>query len=341
MVVGAKHVSLSCMALPDDAWRFKGVVPPEHQSVHHRRWYIRESTQRVTLRENAMVPPSGEGTLPSGTSLWHASDQSKRLIALATHDARMLFDEQISTQTLPGSNEWTVSGHFTLFSLPGPRQLLLGDCHRLLSPHAPYVARLMAEYARSICWMFNIEASQFDKSCRVHITCFPPGGGSPMRLAECSECPHENGPVIHVGIGAPLITHDLSPTLSDHDNESPVRLSVPEGVMVCLDGETRMCFSHGHPTLHGAEALLPSRRWFVLTFFLDCTESSVPVGYETHTGALVMQTPVHPDRVVPHTRVDPPPRQMKPNPVDSLINRMGARLRQAESHALAHTYWAP
>jgi hypothetical protein len=230
-------------------------------------------------------------------------------------------------------------GQFTLFSIPGPRQLLLGDCHRLLSPHAPYVARLMAEYARSICWMFNIEASQFDESCRVHVTCFPAGGGSPMRLAECSEYAHENGPVIRVGIGAPTITHDLSPTLSDHDNESPVRLSVPEGVMVCLDGATRMCFSHGHPTLHGAKNPL-SRCWFVLTFFLDCTKDSVAVGYETHTGALVMQTPVHPERVVPNARASTPPRQRNPNPVDSLIIRMRARLRQAESHALARTYWA-
>lgn len=331
-VVEARPSSLSYLALRTDTWRFKGHIPLEHRKYQHRHWYIRESTRLATdTVTDTEVPPTRGLKLPPGTSLWHAPEQAKRLIALAKHDATLLFEDQLCALTLPASNGWHADGFLTLFSTPGPGQLLLGDCTRLLRPRAPYVARLVDEYVKSLSWMYDITPSQMAITCRLHITWYPPGGGSPMQLTESSANSHDNGPVVHVGVGEKIITHDLSPTLPDHsEHNAPVRLCVPEGVMVCLDGATRMRYSHGHPTR------ATRSHWLSLTFFMDCVEQSVPVAYEEHTRIVVTQTPIHPERIVSTTpRPELPLKNTRPSPISSLIVRMRARLRTAESLALA------
>ena len=337
-VIEAKPLSLSYLAMRDDTWRFKGDIPQEHQKYHHRRWYIRESTRQATdaLTDSEVSPTRGP-RLPPGASLWHASDNARRLILLASHDAGMLLEEQLHEQTLPCANGWRTDGWFTLFSTPGPEQLLVGDCTRLLQPLAPYMTRLIEEYAKSLCWMYGLTPALFDKTCRVHVRCFPARGGVPMQLMESSSNSRENGPVVFVGIGTKTVTHDLSPTIADHaEHNAPIRLTVPEGTMVCLDGATRLRYSHGHPTRCASDR---RSHWFMLTFFMDCTEQSTLVGFEGITRIAIMQSPIHPGRVVATTpRVELPLRDTKAGLINALINKMQARLRTAESLALAGRY---
>ena len=340
-VIEAKHVGLHRLVFDRtgcEAWRFKGEIPSKHQASPGRRWYTTERTQVST---ELLAVSTGEAldSLPPGTSLWHASETARRLVVLAKHDAKLLFDTQVRECSLPADDEWRTKGTFTLFATPGPQELCFRDSVRLLQPSAPYLARLVHEYGRSIAWMYGVGLNDFAELCRLHITWHSPGTGSAMRLMPASPCRFENGPIVRVGVGRPVITHDLAPALQDPcmgRGELPVRLAVPEGVMVCADGACRMRYSHGYPRQWGEGG----KSWFTLTFFLDCTRGSVATGYDRETRAVIMSTPVQKDRVVSGNQLESPAAASRGaglglDLMDVLVKSMRLRLRVAESHLLA------
>lgn len=333
-VIEAKPVRLE--RLMTEAGVFRGEIPPVHQTCAGRRWYVAEKTQITTTTGGKTGSPA---SLPPGVSLWHASDQARRLAVLAMHDAKDLFDEQTGECTMPAHDEWRACGRLALFATPGPAELCFRDSMRLLKPKAPYLARLVQEYARSIAWMYGVQRAEFEEACRLHITWHDKASFNPVRLAAASACKYENGPIIRVGMGRPVVTHDLVPALPDvscRGQEGAVRLEVSEGVMMCTDGPARMRYSHGYPCAHEAMG----NAWFTLTFFMDCTRQSLAVGYDRETRALIMATPIRKDRVVATQSLEIPPSCRSSLGVGMdlmgvLVKDMRLRLRVAESHALA------
>jgi hypothetical protein len=278
--------------------------------------------------------------LPPGVSLWHASDHARRLFVLAKHESRALFDAQTDVCTLPGDDEWRGKGYLTLFATPGPVEYCFRDCVRILRQEAPYLTRLVQEYGREIAWMYGLEWQEFDEMCRLHITWRSGKPTAPMRLLPASSCRYENGPVIHVGLGKTVITHDLAPAITDPclgRSELPVRLGVPEGVLMCMDGPSRIRYSHGCPCQRGGV----DPPWLMLTFLLDCTHRSVAIGYERETRAVVMATPTCKDRVVtPSPQPEFLPCGLTLDLTGLLVKKMRLRLRVAESHVLTARYEA-
>jgi hypothetical protein len=332
-VIQAKSISQHQLLLPNDSWKFKGVIPSTHQQSASRRWYISEQTRTPT---NMLMSCSRKAitlSLPNGLSLWHGTDSAKRLFILAKHDAKQIFDSSTERMNLPIDNNWTLKGYVTLFSTPGPTQISFADSIRLLRPLAPYLSRLAEEYARSLCQLYDLETHEFERLCYMHISLYKQGVGLPMCLTNASPCRFENGPVVHVGLGKPIIEHDLAPTLGDPSvHELPVRVIVPEGVMVCMDGVSRMRYSHGHP------ANSDNSCWFSLTFFLDCTKQSRAVGFEMTTRTIIMQTPLSQDHVVPNPSFPKPIQGVSTGLVSSTVLNMRQRLKMAESYLLASRY---
>jgi hypothetical protein len=348
-VIEARTVGLErsviCPEGEEEKWRYSGGIPKEHQWSPHRRWYITERTRVMTE-----VPKRVDGggpleRLPPGTSLWHGPDTARRLQVLARHDAKGLLDALVQGEVaLPMDDEWATRGILTLFATQAPTELCHRDCARLLLPHAPYLTRFVQEYARAIGWMYGLTQGEFDEHCRLKIAWHKPGAGRAMELLPASPCRYENGPVVLVSAGKPVVAHDLAPTLQEDGGEPkgyPTRMMVPEGVMVCLDGASRMRHSHGHPK--GADTAATAaggNNWFVLTFFMDCTRQSVAVGYERETRAVIMATPIRKDRVVASV----PPEsyhqasRLGLDMMGSLVKSMRLRLRVAESHLLASRY---
>jgi hypothetical protein len=334
-VIEAKPVSLERLVLDmDERWRFRGDIPSVHQTGPSRRWYIREKTELLT--EVAPTPPAGMpvDNLPPGVSLWHASDHARRLFVLAKYESNSLFSAQTDASALPADDDWRAKGYITLFATPGPAEYCFRDCARILQKEAPYLTRLVQEYARAIAWMYGMEWHEFEEMCRLHITWRSASAVMPMRLLPASPCRYENGPVVHIGLGRTVITHDLAPTITDPCigcSELPVRLVVPEGAMMCMDGPSRMRYSHGCPSQRGDSA----PPWIMLSFFLDCTRQSIAIGYERETRAVVMATPLCKDRVVAPLQTDLLPCGLALDLTGVLVKNMRLRLRVAESHVLA------
>lgn len=333
-VIEAKPVRLQRLAGVAGAV-FQQEMPSMHQTSASRRWFVAEKT-RVSTADWQMGSPT---TLPAGVSLWHASDQARRLAVLAMHDAVDLFQAQTRECTLPANDEWRTCGRLVLFATPGPAELCFRDSLRLLAPHAPCLARLVNEYARSVAWMYGMCREYFDEACRLHITWHAPGTTSPACLAPASPCRYENGPIVRVSVGRSVVEHDLIPAISDPScvgQEHPVRLEVSEGVMVCMDGPARMRYSHGHPRAS-------EKAWFTLTFLLDCTRQSLAVGYDRETRSLIMATPLRKDRVVASTSPEPVPRGegLGLDLMGVLVKDMRLRLRVAESYILSARHESP
>jgi hypothetical protein len=330
-VIEAKPVSLAL--LDQEAKVFRGEIPDQYQTTQSRRWYVQEQT-RHTSSANSIEGLDGI-SLPQGTSLWHAPDDARRLLVLARHDAKLLFEARDGWRaSMPCEDNWESHGRLSLFAMPGPCELCLRDCMRLLRPMAPYLARLVEEYARGLCWMYGFEALEFEEGCRLSVTWLAGGRSKPVELPPASPCRFENGPIALVGVGLPVVAHDLVPVLPGEDGlEWPVRVSVPEGVVVCTDGASRMRYAHGHPPSSGQD-----EGWFFLTFQLDCNRRSLAVAYERETRAVVMQTPVVGDRVVTCKRNLLPALVGGGSHADAisrLVKNMRRRVRVAESHQAA------
>lgn len=329
-VIEAKPLSLHRLMIQSGV--FHEILPSSHQTCQSRRWYVTNRT-RVTTNDCPTGPPA---LLPAGISQWHASDQARRLMVLALHDAKNFFDDQTNDCTLPAHNEWHTAGRLTLFATPGPAELCFGDAVRMLEPAAPYLTRLVQAYAQSIAWMYGMRPHEFQEACRLHITWYAQTSHTPVSLPTASPCRYENGPIVRVGVGLPVVTHDFIPALSDPactGQEHPIRLEVSEGIMVITDGHARMRYSHGHPNR------TCTKPWFALTFFLDCTRQSLAVGYDRETRAMIMATPVRKDHVVATHDLDSVPSPRGPTGLGLdlmgvLVKDMRLRLRVAESHAI-------
>ena len=183
--------------------------------------------------------------------------------------------------------------------------------------------------------MYGFEAIEFVEGCRMNVTWRASGRCKASELAPASPCRFENGPIASVGVGLPVVAHDLVPVLpGDSGVEWPVRVCVPEGVVVCTDGASRMRYSHGHPASCGQD-----EGWFLLTFQLDCNRRSAAIAYERQTRAVIMQTPVVGDRVVTSHRNLLPATQGNMGTHTDVISRLVVglrrRVRVAESHQAA------
>ena len=333
-VIEAKPIMLARLAPPPlCGWKFDKEMPALYQDMQSRRRFVREQTRLVTTI--ACITDTKPVALPEGSSLWHATDDARRLLLLAKQDARMLFENMLGAldRALPVTkNESSI----TLFDNPhgeDPVDMCFRDSVKILKKIAPYVARLAEEYGKSLMWMYGIGAREFEEGCRLRLQWIKPGCGTPVELLPVSPCRYENGPVVFAAVGPSVAFHDLVPSLADPStgDDGPIRLSVPEGVMLVMDGASRVRYAHGTPA--GS-----TDSCFNLIFLLDCSARSFPVSYERETRAIVMQTPVVHDRVV-STLIDlptasNPPVQMR----DCYSVTMGIlrrKLRASESYLIA------
>ena len=327
-IIEAKPVQLHQLSV--QAGIFRGEVPSCHQTSTGRRWYVTDKT-RVHTSNYPVGPPT---SLPAGTSLWHASEQARRLTVLAMHDARALFDEETQQCTLPAQDEWLSTGRLALFATPGPAELCFRDAITLLEPRAPYLARLAQAYARSIAWVYGMQHHEIQEACRLHITWHSQASRTPACMPPASPCRYENGPIVRIGIGRPVVTHDLIPALPDPScaaQEHAARVEVSEGVMLITDGTSRMRYSHGHP------CNTSGKDWLSLTFFMDCTRQSLAVAYDRETRSVIMATPIRKDRVVATSDPDQlpcPPSGVGLDLMGVLVKDLRLRLRIAESHVM-------
>lgn len=341
-VIEAKPIKLEVLQNLPTCWQFRGDIPPLFQDPATRRWYAEERTRTSTSDGLAEAFDDGRVWLPLGMSLWHASDESRRLTVLAKHDARMFFTQRVQDvgNALTCENNWQEAGVCTLFpDLVGtPERLCFRDCMHLIRTDAPYLARLAEEYAKSLCWMYDIDYSAFEEGCRFSMRWLSSERCQPMTLPPASESWLENGPIVHVGIGLPVICLDLAPCIPADPTESrkevPVRVSVPEGVLVCMDGASRIRYSQGFPARVDTK-----EPWLAMSFFMDCSKRSTPIAYERETRTVVMHTPIIPERVVTTQRLEPEEmtRMARVGTRDSMAEALFSLrrlLRSAESYTI-------
>jgi hypothetical protein len=320
MLIEAEPVSVTRLVLDPKHWRLlPGTIPSMHNgSREGRQWYARRATQHgSTWGDN---DPDSAVPVPDGMRLWHASERARQLLVHARHDLEELF----GATGLPRHKD-------TL--LVTPRQILgYRDGLALLTPSSPYLARLCREYARAACHLYGLRLEEFAVLTRMCVRryVYP---FTPIVLQPTGGGVYDSGPVISVHVGISQVAHELSPSLMPASlGDAPVRVVVPEGVMVVLDCHSRMSYGRGYAQAPGGPTV-----FYTLEFHMDCMRDTRFITWQPITGALVMYTPIAGQHAVERCKErEREGRRLDTCPKRQVIRAMRARLQDTESRSLAN-----
>lgn len=343
-VIEARPSRIARLSLPPKQWRFTGSIPSVHQDQASRRDYVAGRTVLVTS-QNDLSPTPGSLDLPSGMSLWHASDHVRRMLVLVRRDLDLLFSADLSGFPYDSVEEG-------LFALPGNHHLCYQDCMQLLAGRAPYVHKAMLEYAKMICCMYGCELRRFLATGRPRIQKLKRGVGMPLRLIQARQSRFDGGPVFLVSFGSAAIEHDFAPVLLSSDPPGPddsqggaasdqaaFRMSGTEGVLMVLDGSMRARYSHGVPRAQDGAG---GGSHYVLSIQMDCLDTTCVMDYEPQTKTVVMYTPIRGSGVIT-TRAAPVSRihshiSIQTDTTWRIVQAMRWRLQLAESRLIRKRY---
>lgn len=317
----------------DKKWQFrnKGGKVLEGQGVQ------RALVQKETSHQTAMgMEKADAGALfPAGVSLWHSSDHARRIIPMVRHDLKEIFE------SVKKSSSWGIpydSSRRGLFSMPGGSRLCFHGCMHLIREHAPYLHRFCLEGAVLAAHMYGLNLSEFGMVSKLVIHQHDPREGVPMNLLESSHARYDGGPVLLICLGIPVSSHDMAPALSSPDNsaEPPVRIVVPEGVMMVIDGDARFRYAHGFPRGQTGAG----EYYYCITIYMDCIQQTSIMGYERETRTLIMTTPMVREHII-STRPELRSRTnvhgtLQRDTLWRLVQQMRTRLRMAESFSMVH-----
>ena len=327
----------------------------------HKKWHTRRVTQQTSTWANGICHSENRSTviggqektlvIPTGVRLWHASETARKLLLMAKHDLseifKCTFDHGDTGGYMPHKDKdvdptglWETR---TLFISPS-RALGFKEGMSLLGDQSPYLSKLCTEYALIACRIYGLSMNEFHKLTRMNV--MQHRGGMPIRIQESGGGLYDSGPILTIGVGKPHIFHDLSPILiPEKEMLTPVRVMVPEGVMMVMDGYAKSCYGHGYAV--GDRDKLEETVFYSINFYMDSMRETLLLGYVTETGDVVMQTPVIAENVVQInvSYADVPPKNTtKPGtkmlglcPIRDVIQTMRAHLQAVESANLLST----
>lgn len=319
MVIEAEPVGVTRLNLDPKHWRLNlERIPARHTASRiSRQWYARRYTQHGSTW--ADHEPGSVAAVPDGVRLWHASEEARQIMVHARHDLEELFEHG---DRLPSADESTL--------LVTPLQTLgYRDGLALLTPGSPYLVRLCAEYARTACHLYGLKLREFATLTRMcvrrHVYPF-----TPISLQASGGGVYDSGPVLSVHVGTPQVAHEFSPILMPAGH-LPVRVIVPEGVLVALDGHARASYGRGYAHAPGEGTV-----FYTLEFHMDCMRETRFTTWEPVTGALVMHTPVVSEHAVERSKKEVHGgRRMDTCVKQGVIRALRARLQDTESHLLS------
>lgn len=336
-VIEARPTDIVQAAHRESAWLFSGDVPPLHQGQGSRRAFVRNRTSLCTSMLDDGRDSSSKNAharLPEGISLWHATDNARRIMLLARRDLDLFFSSADLEHTLPYAKDTE-----RVFDLPCGQDLCFRDAMILIQEQAPYVCKICREYADLAAHIYGLKLDEFGVLGRIWIQRVHSQVGQPVSLLESQQARYDGGPVLIVCLGLPRTAHDVFPTLTqaDHGTEHPIRIFVPEGVMMILDGDARFRYSHGFP---GGQDGAPV--FYTITIYMDCMGQTSITGYERETRTLIMNTPMRMEHIITtrsalqsQTNIH---TTLHRDTLWRIVQAMRMRLRSAESHLIMKNY---
>lgn len=357
-VIEAEHAGMCRLPIDPKHWRFNGIIPSAHTTPSSKRWFIRRMTQHGSVWDDNiistpnltdLVPPSP----PPGVRLWHENEQIRKTMMLTKYDLEELFKtvSQKEHACIPHTEDsHAYGGGITL--LVTPRRVLgFRDGLRILRDSHTYVHKTCMEYAKMLCYLYNLSMEEFSTLTRMSIT--RRLGGTPITLQECGLGPYDSGPWGSAQIGVPHVSHDWSPSLMPQSHtdphvapeQTPVRMRIPEGTLMIVDSFARTCYCHGY-TQEPRGDRKGSPYYYTLDFFMDSMRNSELTGYVPITGGMIMHTPVaskHAVERTPAARTTDASKAslISTHPLLELIRVIRARLQTEESRRIIHYVDAP
>ncbi len=301
-----------------------------------KRQHVCRVTRQLALDEHHAEKQALTATdLPEGIRLWHATQRAQGLLFHARHDLVDLFKD--SRREIPSDDD-LLGGAVTLLVTP-KRTLGFRDGMKMLSPRSPYLTKLCAEYARMACWLYGLDIREFSSLAQMSITRHPSLPTS-IALLPSGGGFYDSGPALSVLVGRVDVAHDFKPLLIVDDKPNALRVAVPEGVLLALDGNIRVAYGRGYASLQPRGK--NEAAFFTIDFALDCMRHTQLLGKIPPTGWLVMYTPVVSQHVVERRPVKKQGLSSTASalicPIRSLLQSIRSRLQDRESFILSRPY---
>jgi alkylated DNA repair dioxygenase AlkB len=107
---------------------------------------------------------------------------------------------------------------------------------------------LISKYAKAIASLYNISIDEFANKAQLIILKYLPNAGMWVHIDNIER--YDQGPIITINVGPKYAYYDMIPVLlpsMDDTNVRPLRIKIPQGNVLIMDGISRIEWAHGLP----------------------------------------------------------------------------------------------
>ena len=249
-------------------WKFKSKMR-DTTSLAERIWWVNKNTMiRTSVNDQSSchvaTPPPGITVFAPLTTKSHMN----RVI----HELNGLFKKERASPSLMGFHMSRARDVYILFYPEDSQDKSppASEVIETLSGLTPCTVSLLKLFRQSISDLLNISLEVFNEKSTFGIIRYDKNAGIQTHIDNITRLGGSTGPVFTMSLGGSGVKlFDMFPVIQHW--KTPVRILIPEGGVVLMDGAARLEWSHGVPDKD------PTVRYTIIAQFKQI--SDIQVGY--------------------------------------------------------------
>lgn len=230
-------------------WKFDSRPPPSgnRASLAERIWWVNKHTM---IHTSVKDPCSSDAApLPPGITVF-APLVTRAQMRAAIQELRALFKRERAAPTLTGFHMSKQKRDSYILFYPedsAERSPPASAVIEALSELTPHAAVLLSSYCDSVRELLALPPDRFDQKSTIGIIQYDRNAGIPTHIDNVTRLGGSAGPVFTLSLGGGGVKlMDMFPVIEPHHHR-PVRIQIPRGGVVLMDGVARLQWSHGIP----------------------------------------------------------------------------------------------
>lgn len=263
-----------------DSWKFKSRMMRrdlrKNNNIAEYIWWVNTKTRIQTLVHDHLFFCSGAGgdcnnndnnDSPYDDASEHPSSlppppgisvfaplipESERISVI--DEVQCLFESERVSPSLMGFHMTRDEGVYILFYPKNSQENCpsANDVIKTLSGLTPNTSLLLELFCESITFLLKISRKTFDENSTIGIIKYDSGAGLHTHIDNVTRLGGSVGPVFTMSLGGGRLKYlDMFPVIEHW--KDPVRIAVPEGAVILMDGISRLEWSHGVPSCDPTE----------------------------------------------------------------------------------------
>lgn len=268
-------------------WKFKKAM--KHEFANNpmgRIWWVNTNT-KIKTSIHDMTSHTDDGA-PPGLKVFAPLASSSELKKVVL-DLQNFFQEEVSKPTVPFYDMCPYNRFRCLFDSTDAADTPMKPSAviEVLQKRAPMAAALAVKFSKSIMNLLQISQERFDNNAFITVIKYSPGAGIQTHIDNLGRLGGTEGPVFTMSLGGS--SHkifDMFPVIEHW--RTPKRITTPTGSIICVDGVSRIEWSHGIPEDD------PTVRWTIMIKFRQI--STKIAKYSDVLDMNIYESAIHPDQ---------------------------------------------